>query len=73
LTDGLIALKDDKVTVINIFKLANHAAHIIDNKFDSAYIKRYINIEKLFKTTAISFYFVHDQIILQKLINFERN
>jgi hypothetical protein len=58
LPDGLIALKADKVTQFNIFKSVSHAAYLIDNNFESEYIKRYVNVEKLIKTTAGSFYFV---------------
>jgi hypothetical protein len=58
LPDGLIALKSDNLIIFNIFKSASHAAYTIDNKVNSIYIKRYINIDKLIKTTAGSFYFV---------------
>jgi hypothetical protein len=58
LPEGLIALKSDKTTQYNKYLSANHAAYSIDGNFESKYIERYINIEKLVETKEGNFYFV---------------
>ena len=58
LPDGIIALLSDKRTKFNVYTSASHAAYSIDGKVEFKYIERYINVNKLVKTNAGSFYFV---------------
>lgn len=58
LPDGLTALHPDKKTTFNVYLSANHAAFELDGKSRSEYISRYINVERLVKTSKGLFFFV---------------
>lgn len=55
---GIIALKEDKVTIHSIFSSPAQAAKILDNKVEFLYISRYINVEYLVNISQGNFYFV---------------
>lgn len=58
LPDGLTALHPDKKTTFNVYLSANHAAFELDGRSRSEYISRYINVERMVKTSKGLFFFV---------------
>lgn len=64
LPDGITALCENKKDVYKTYLSSNHAAYELDGKNRSEYISRYINIERLVKTSKGSFFSLKDQILL---------
>lgn len=56
LPDGITALCENKKDVYKTYLSSNHAAYELDGKNRSEYISRYINIERLVKTSKGSFF-----------------
>jgi GIY-YIG catalytic domain len=72
LPSGLIALDKNKITILGKFDSIKEAALTLDNKIEVKYISRYINKEKLVKTSKYYCYFVRNED-KSIAIKYERN
>ena len=73
LPDGITALCENKKDVYKTYLSSNHAAYELDGKTRSEYISRYINIERLVKTSKGSFFFVKRPDFISSIIQFRKD